>query len=376
MSGERADIAFFLPTLGGGGAERVMIDLAQSVAARGRRVDVVVLNRTDAAVEPPGGGVRVVDLGARRAATALPALLRYLRGRRPPVLLSTLEHVNVLAVVAARWVGGIRVVLREANTYAADLAGVGAKDRLVRAAMRRTYRSADAVVAVSNGVANGLIDGLGVPPDRVHVIFNPVITPRVEQGGRASSPEHPWFASGEPPVVLAVGRLVRQKGFDVLLRAFAVLHERRPCRLMVLGEGPLRGGLEDLAREVSVEPDVAFPGFVDDPFPYMASADLFVLSSRWEGLPNVLIQAMAVGAPVVATDCPSGPREILDAGRYGRLVQVDDVAALAEAMGLELERRSERPGEAWRRRYALDSVTEAYLEVLEATSSRQARSGR
>lgn len=318
----------------------------------------------------------MVELGARRAATALPALLRYLRGRRPSVLMSTLEHVNVLAVVASRWVGGIRVVLREANTYAADLAGLGVKDRLVRAAMRRTYRSADAVVAVSNGVASGLIDGLGVPPDRVHVIFNPVITPRVEQGGRAPPPGHPWFASGAPPVVLAVGRLAEQKGFDVLLRAFAVLRERRPCRLMVLGEGPLRDRLADLARELAVEPDVAFPGFVDDPFPYMASADLFVLSSRWEGLPNVLIQAMAVGAPVVATDCPSGPREILDAGRYGRLVPVDDVAALAEGMTEELDRRSERPGEAWRRRYALDSVTDAYLEVLDGTSSRQAGSRR
>lgn len=363
MTARRPDLAMFLPTLGGGGAERVMIDLARHAAARGRAVDVVVLNHSGAVTSDLGPGVTIVDLGRRRAATALPALLSYLRRARPPALLSTLEHVNVLAVVAARLVGGIRVVLREANTFGSDLNGGGAKGWFVRTAMRWTYRAADAVVAVSSGVADGLVTGLGVPAERVHVIYNPVITPRVLEGAKAM-PEHSWFEGDGPPVIVAVGRLAEQKGFDVLLRAFTAVRAGRPCRLLVLGEGPLRDELSEAARKLGIESDVAFPGFVANPFGYMAHAELFVLSSRWEGLPNVLIQALAVGAPAVATDCPSGPREILDGGRFGRLVPVDDAPALAAAIEAELDARSERPGDAWHRRYALDAIASEYLELL------------
>ena len=359
----RPDVALFLPSLRGGGAERVMMDLSRAFADAGRAVDVVVLNRLGALSDDLGPGVRLVDLDRRRAALALPALVRYLGRNRPKALLSTLEHTNVMAVLAARLVGGIRVVVREANTPSSDLAGMGTKGRALRAAMRWAYRRADSVVAVSRGVSDGLVSALGLRPDRIRVIFNPVLTPRVLEGARAV-PDHPWFADGETPVVLGVGRLSEQKGFDVLLRAFADVRARERCRLVILGDGPLREGLVDLAVELGVREDVDLPGFAANPFAHMARCGVFVLSSRWEGLPNVLIQALASGAQVVATDCPSGPSEVLDDGRYGRLVPVDDVAAMAAAIAEALHAPKPPPPPTWSDRYAVAHVARAYLDEL------------
>jgi glycosyltransferase involved in cell wall biosynthesis len=257
----------------------------------------------------------------------------------------------------------MRVVVREANTVSADLRPSGAGARVLLWLMRRAYPSADAVVAVSQGVADEVREQLGVPAERVHVISNPVVTPRVTEG--AGEPlTHPWFAPDQPPVVLGVGRLAPQKGFDTLLRAFRIAREQRPCRLVILGEGDQRGALEALAGELGVAEDVALPGFVANPFPYMAQAGAFVLSSAWEGLPNVLIQAMALGTPAVATDCPSGPREILDGGRLGRLVAVGDAAAMAEGIVEALGGERRPPSDAWLARYHRDAVAQRYGRVL------------
>jgi glycosyltransferase involved in cell wall biosynthesis len=365
VSGAAPDLAFFLPSLRGGGAERVVMDLARAAADRGRRVDVVIVNRVGAITDDLGPGVEIVDLDRPRTALAGVALARYLRSRRPPALLATLEHANVLAVLVGRLVGRVRVVLREANTPSADLAEGGWKGRALRVAMRLAYRRADAVIAVSRGVASSLRSELGLPAERIRIVANPVLTPRLRAGAQ-ELPQHPWLVDGGPPVVLGVGRLARQKGFDVLLRAFARVRERRPARLLVLGEGERRADLEALAGELGVADDVALPGFAANPFAAMSRCAVFVLSSRWEGLPNVLIQALAVGAPVVATDCPSGPDEVLDEGRYGRLVPVDDVAAMADAIDASLRDPFPPPPDAWSRRYQLDAVADAYLTVLEA----------
>lgn len=363
----RPEFAFLLPSLRGGGAERVVMDLARQAADEGHAVDMVVLNRAGAVVDDLGPGVRMVELGRSRAAFALPAMIGYLRHARPRAMLTTLEHTNVLAVIAARLVPGAgaaprtRVVVREANTVSEDL--VGLKGRAVRALMRVAYRSADAVVAVSLGVARSLEAELGLNPERVRVILNPVITPRVLAGAKEPV-GHAWFAPGEPPVILGVGRLTEQKGFDTLVKAFATLRASRPCRLIILGEGELRPELEALARDLGIEADVDLAGFVGNPFPYMANCAVFVLSSRWEGLPNVLIQAMAVGAKVVASDCPSGPAEVTDGGTLAPLVPVDDVAALAAAMSATLEREASELPEGWRERYELEAITAAYLDVM------------
>lgn len=360
---ERPDLALFLPSLAGGGAERVVVDLATTLAAAGHRVELVLARREGPYLADVPSAVAVVDLGARRVAAALPALARYLRRRRPHALLATLEHANVVALLAARTAPGVRVVVREANTTPLDLGADGSRGRVVGWLMRRLYPRAHRVVAVSEGVASALRDGLGVPAERIEVIGNPVVTPRVLAGaGRA--PAHRWFHDGGPPVVLGVGRLEPQKGFDVLLRAFAGARSRHPCRLLLLGDGGRRAELEALAAELGVAEEVALPGFDPDPFPAMAAAGAFVLSSAWEGLPNVLIQAMALGTPAVATDCPSGPAEVTDGGRLGWLVPVGDATAMADAIVAALAGGRRPMDAAWRARYAPETVAARYERVL------------
>ena len=231
--------------------------------------------------------------------------------------------------------------------------------------MRRRYRDVDAVVAVSQGVADDTMQITGLPPERLHVIRNPVITPRLSEAALLPV-DHPWLGpERERPVILGAGRLTRQKGFDVLLEAFARLRALRDCRLILLGEGKLREPLLEQARALGVADDLDLPGFDANPWRWMRAADLFALSSRWEGSPNVLTEAMAVGTPVVACDCPSGPREILDGGRVAPLVPVDDVAALAGALasGLDTPAAPEALAEAVNE-YRAEISASRYLELL------------
>ena len=191
-----------------------------------------------------------------------------------------------------------------------------------------------------------------------------MVTPELEDLA-AETPAHPWLRDPKVPVCLAAGRLCPQKDYPTLIRAFATLAETRPLRLLILGDGPDRADLESLIRQLGLADRVALPGFAENPFSAMARAGVFVLSSAWEGLPGVLIQAMACGTPVVATDCPSGPREVLVDGRYGPLVPVGDPEALAQAIGETLDRPL--GAELLKARasdFELAAVTRRYLEVL------------
>jgi len=218
-------------------------------------------------------------------------------------------------------------------------------------------------VAVSRGVADDLARLTGLPREKIQVIYNPVVTP--ELFVKAEEPlGHPWFAAGEPPVILGVGRLHEAKDFQTLIRAFALVRKKRVARLVILGEGEERPKLEALVRELGLEEEVALPGFVDNPFKYMKRAGVFVLSSQWEGFGNVLVEAMACGTPVVSTACPSGPEEILENGRWGRLVSVGDVDALAEAIILTLDDKN-HPDVARRALdFGVQRAIDEYIRVL------------
>lgn len=212
--------------------------------------------------------------------------------------------------------------------------------RSLEASVKLFYPWADGFVAVSQGVADDLRRFAQLPEVKVHTIYNPVVTDEL-LASAARTPEHPWLAPGEPPVILGVGRLVGQKDFATLVRAFALVRRTRSAKLIILGEGDKRPELEALVTELGLSDEVSLPGFVDNPFAYMARADTFVLSSRHEGLPGVLIQAMACGCKVVSTDCPSGPREILNNGSLGALVPVGDAGALAEAIVATLDKKGD-----------------------------------
>lgn len=332
-AGNRFRIALYVPNLSGGGAERVMVTVANALSERGHDVDLVLVKATGDYTDLLDDGVRVVDLNASRILASVPTLVRYLREHRPDALLSTLFFTNVMATWACRWVEDPpRLVLREANTISAKGAQADHwKYRLMPIFSRWFYPWADRVVTVSEAAADDLVQVTGMARDKVRTIYNPVVTDHLET--QAQEPvDHPWFQPDAPPVVLGAGRLERQKDFATLIRAFAQVRGEREARLVILGRGNRRDELQGLAASLDVGDDVLLPGFVDNPFRYMRRACVFALSSRFEGLPGVLIQAMATGCPVVSTNCPSGPREILREGDYGPLVPVGDAPALAEGI--------------------------------------------
>ncbi len=347
-----------------GGAERVMSTLMHGFRARRHSVELVLSSAEGELLKELNHAIRVVDLGAGRMVRALPRLARYLKQERPSALLATLSQPNLVAILARRLARvPTRVVVREANTPTQEFRQAQLfKDRIVPRLIARIYRQADVVVAVSRGVAESL-SALGVP--NPVVIYNPVLNDRLRQLSR-EMPTHPWFHTPEVPVVLGVGRLEPQKDFATLLNAFAIVLQVRPARLVIFGEGNERSHLERLAQSLGIADHVALPGFTPNPFPAMRHASVFVLSSRFEGLPNALIQAMACGCPVVSTDCPSGPREILDGGRYGHLVPVADPVAMAKAILEVLEGGGQSVPDEWLQQFEEGVIVEQYLRVLGA----------
>ena len=361
-----APIAFFLPSVRGGGAQRVVVNLVQGITERGLPVDLVLAAADGVFLSQLPAAARVVDLRAGRLVRSLGPLIRYLRRERPRYLISSMSHANLIALWAAKLAGrGTPVMVTVHNTMSQSTGHAGNLGRLLEPVLLRAfYPWAASIVAVSGGSADDLARTSGLPRGRVKVVYNPVITPSMMALAR-QAPDHPWLAPGQPQVVLGVGRLTKQKDFPTLVRAFAAVRQRLPARLIILGEGEERTALEALTRELGVADDVALPGFRDDAMAYMARAALFVLSSAWEGLPTVLIEALAAGTQVISTDCPSGPREILQDGRLGALVPVGDAAALSGAMLEALRRPAGTPPADALAPFTRDAAVDRYLQLIE-----------
>ncbi|MCG6900378.1 MAG: glycosyltransferase [Gammaproteobacteria bacterium] len=370
-------ISIYIFGLSGGGATRRTLTLAGGFAKRGHRVDLVVVEAEGPLAGKLPEGVRLVVLDSvllrlagrkrrRRIKASGFALARYLWRERPDVLLSAANHVHLTAVIAARLSQApVRVVLRVSNHLTESHLGASERPRPHRLRFARyIYGRADAVITVSQGIADDLVDHTSLSQDRVFAVMNPSYTPEIETAALAPL-DHAWVAAGAAPLLLGAGRLAPAKDFATLLRAFARVRARRPAHLVILGEGRKRRSLEQLVLKLGIAADVELHGFVENPFAWMSRASLFVLSSAWEGSPGVLVEAMACGCPIVSTDCPSGPDEILAGGRYGRLVPVGDDAALAEAIIETLDATIDRDAlRARAREYAIDRAVERYLDVL------------
>ena len=357
------DAAFFLQDLSGGGAEKIMSGLANELARRGFKVDFVLVQATGVNLKSLDDKIRVVDLKSKNTYQCLPALMRYLKGRRPRVFLSSLDLTNLMALIARRITGvKTRLVIRIEILESAQKRPA-LKKWLEKFLLTALYPWADEVVAISTTVAEDIIDYAKLPANKVHVVYNPVVTPELLNKAKEDA-GHEWFKKGSPPVILGAGRLTEQKGFETLLEAFALVRKKTEARLIILGEGELRPSLETISQRYGIEKDVDLHGYVENPYSFMRQSSVFVLSSKWEGSPSVLIAALACGCPVVSTDCPGAVREILADGAYGDLVPVGDATAMAEAIEKVLNGGGKHAAANWLDQFSIEKVTDQTMKVL------------
>lgn len=352
LSGSHIRVLLLLPSMHGGGAERMALHLLNHLDRKEFSVRLGLMRRSGAYLSEVDSqcmdwarwGERYLDYDRGNAASYRPQRLlagaglipanfvAILKRQRPHVVMSFLKGASVCTGVAVKVYGRskLRWIAREGNNPHAVLEDE-LQQPLARAVIERivghTYRSADAVVAISHGLARNLHDRLKVAESRLHTVPNAVDITKVQT---SASAEPAWVP--RRPYVIGVGRLARQKGFDVLIQAYASSHTRTSHDLMIIGEGNERTALQDLIRGLGVEDQVHLPGFMENPWALMARSSAFVLSSLWEGFGNVVIEAMACGAPTIVTDCDYGPSEIADGGRCGLVVARNDQRALSDAL--------------------------------------------
>mgnify|MGYP003335841754 FL=1 len=365
-------IAFLLPDLEWSGLGTVAVNLGKEISSRGISVDLVVGSATGVFLKEIPPQIRIVDFERQiqpRLQSALKILLplrRYLQIEKPTALVCYLYTCNVVTLMAKMLVRSkVKLVLVEQIILYEKQEKKQQKlqERFLPILMRWLYPSADKVVACSQGLARDLEIYLGFNHGKIDVIYNPVIDEKLAEKANLFV-EHPWFNKGEIPVVLGAGRLVRQKDFATLIRAFALVKKEQKVRLVILGEGQLKNQLLTLVGQLNLENDVVILDFVENPYAYMAKSAVFVLSSGWEGFGNVVAEALAAGAPVVSTNCPSGPAEILDNGKYGELVAVGNSQGMAEAILRVLSGKVRSVDSAWLEQFTLKYSAQKYLELI------------
>jgi glycosyltransferase involved in cell wall biosynthesis len=394
----RKKIAIFLPSLTAGGVARVMLQLAHAFVDSGHTVDLVLCRSQGEFMGQLPSQIRVLELKARpiwlsrllltfrnfpairvlllpiifslkppKSLAFLSDLIQYLRREKPNVLLAAKTHTNLVALWATQLAkSSNRVVISERTTLV-DIIKTSKKWRwrFILPVLAHEYRKAGGIITVSNGVKEELAIHTGLPPQKITTIYNPLLTQKI-RGKSLEAISHPWFQKKDStPIILGVGRLVPQKDFSTLIKAFSRVRQSRPVHLVLIGEGRQRSELTTLAQSLGIEKDIWMPGFSDNPYAFMSKVSMLVLSSIYEGLPNVLIEALACGCPIVSTDCPSGPSEILEKGKYGTLVAMGDVHALAQAIHHTLNNLPNRNDLRLRAAdFDIEKVSQQYLNVL------------
>ena len=327
-------IAFLLPDLRAGGAERVAVRLMRHFRAAGHEVEFVLMQRAGELLGEIPEDVRIIELGTTRVRNAVGPLVRYFKENRPDAVQARMWPLTIAAIIARRLARSkTRLVVSDHAVLTRHYAAKPLTLALLRATVRLFYPKADVRLVVADALGEDFARLSGLPRSSFTTVYNPVDAPPSKVG---TTPKIEALWSDADCRIITAGSLKDQKNHALLIRSFARVAKFRAAKLMIVGDGPLETDLKNLAASLGVSDRVIFPGFVADPWPYYASANLFVLSSDYEGYPNVLVEAMRCGLAVVSTDCESGPREILDGGRYGRLVPVGDENALAGAIDAEL----------------------------------------
>jgi glycosyltransferase involved in cell wall biosynthesis len=365
FSGNRPHISLFMSYIGGGGAERVMFNLARGFTNHGLKVDFVLSKAWGPHLSKVPPDVRLVDLGSLHGIQSINALIQYLKETRPMALLSALHFANEIALISKQ-LSNIRtkVFVTEHNTLSqATRSDQKLKKHLIPKLARMLYPLADGIISVSHGAAADLSKLTGLSLKHIQTIYNPILSTEIFEASIIPN-DHPWFEKGEPPVILGVGKLELQKDFATLIKAFALVKKIRDSRLLILGWGPERANLEKMVNELDLQNDVALPGYVDNPYSYMARSSVFALSSAWEGLPTVLVEALALGTPVISTDCANGPFEILRGGKYGTLVPVGNSYLFAEGILNILSGKVPTFERSWLEQFTIETSTNNYLSLM------------
>ena len=358
-------IAMYLPSLEGGGAERVFVQLANEFVSQGICVDFLLVAARGPYYEELSSSVRCIDFNSSGVLASLQHLIRYLRTERPHVIISGLDHANIVTILACMFSDiPIRCVISVRSVPTAIYREVRSIRRwIILQIMKMMYRFADVIIVNSKYGAEDLVRSFYLAQQKLKVIYNPLDLDNIRRLSKMPA-EHPWCVPGSPPIILGVGSLSVLKDFQTLIRAFSIIRSIRDCRLVILGEGPDRERLEFLISQLGLQDDVYLPGFVRNPFPWMLNAKVFVCSSLTEGCPNALMQALACGTPVVSTDCHAGAMEILEKGKWGRLVPSGCPEAMSDAILDSIDVPS--PPEVQRRasHFQIKDIAQQYLDVL------------
>ncbi len=333
MPKQNFHIAFFLAAFSQGGAQSVMVNLANSMAKKGLRIDFIAADCTGPFLNQVDSQVNIIDLKTKRMSRSLFGLVAYLKQAKPDILLSTQKHTNITACLTKFFLKTkTKIVLRESSTPSKSYEQCTIKNKIVYQIAKLFYPYADYFIGQSDGLSRDFMTFYNVLEEKLATIPNPIISKKIIELSEAPC-DHPWFQE-ETPILMSIGRSCVAKDFATLIRAFSIVRKQKACRLIILGamaseNAAIFNNLKKLIKELGVAADISFPGFKDNPFPYLRKAKVYVLSSIYEGLPGALIQAMAMGCNVVATDCPNGPKEIIDRGESGILVPVKDFKKLA-----------------------------------------------
>ncbi|WP_201628761.1 glycosyltransferase [Psychrobacter maritimus] len=358
-------IALYIPSMGGGGAERVMLALANGLAEKGIQVDLV-LNRVDGPyIKDASPKVNIVNLGTSRVLNSIIPLSKYLHKEKPDAILSAMNYVNIATILAQLISGSdTKVILSEHSIFTESKKNLGkVKGYIITSLMRWAYKKPHAIVAVSNGVADSLVNEINIERSKITTIYNPIFSEELVKRSKESL-SHPWV-NGSLPLILGVGRLTFQKDFKTLIHAFKKVREKKDYNLIILGEGQQRPDLEQLIESLDLNDNVKLLGFVDNPYAWMSHANLFVLSSIDEGFGNVIVEAMACGTPVVSTDCPSGPSEILEEGLWGELVPPRNSDQLAKAIINSVENPTQKDITTRAKFFSVDKAVNRYFDIFQ-----------
>tara|TARA_R110000868_G_scaffold181779_1_gene422718 strand:- start:618 stop:1718 length:1101 start_codon:yes stop_codon:yes gene_type:complete len=358
-------IAFFIPDYRGGGAQNMVINLANHIAANGYKVDLLIASAAGELKHKINGHVNVVCFNKSKTSKSIPALIKYTKESQPDVMISALYHANIAALLAKIFCKTTKTkfIISERNHISTSFAhSQRFADKIMLFLMKRLYKTADKVIAISDGVLRDVQKVCNIADDKIIRIYNPVVTPDFERAIAAEIPEFGYEV--DVAKLIASGRLVAQKDYPTLLKALSIAVKTHPCCLVILGQGSLEHDLKALAVTLGVDNYIYWAGFVDNPLSYMAKADVFVLSSAWEGFGNVVVEGLYCGLSVVSTDCPSGPAEILEKGRYGYLSAVGDADALArniiEAIDKPFAAESQRSRAA---AFHVRNIAENYIDA-------------